>query len=55
MGCVDIILGIKVIWKENDIILSQSHYIERILTKYSFTNSKSNSTSFTPHIKLVCH
>ena len=36
MGEVDVILGIKVIRKTNEIILSQAHYVESLLKKYGF-------------------
>jgi hypothetical protein len=30
---VSIILGIKIIWKDNGIMLTQEHYVEKLLKK----------------------
>lgn len=34
LGKVNVILGTKVIRKDDDFILSQSHYIEKVLKKF---------------------
>jgi len=34
MGLADVILGIKIIRKENEIVLTQSHYIKKVLKKF---------------------
>ena len=40
MGEADVILGIKIIRRQNDIILSQAHYVESILRKYGHFDDK---------------
>ena len=46
MGLADVILGIKIIKNENGLVLTQSHYIEKILKKFYYYDCKSVSTPF---------
>ena len=55
MGCVDTILGIKVIKKDSSIILSQSHYVDQILHKFNFSNCRPSPTPISPNIKVTRH
>ncbi|KAL0556118.1 hypothetical protein IC582_004628 [Cucumis melo] len=48
----DIILGIKITRTENGIFLDQSHYIEKILKKYNYFDSKPAYTPYDPSVKL---
>ncbi|KAF5775122.1 putative RNA-directed DNA polymerase [Helianthus annuus] len=52
LGEVDTILGIKVKRAGSQISLSQSHYIEKILTKFQHLNIKEFNTPFDPSVKL---
>jgi len=52
MGLADVILGIKIIKNENGLVLTQSHYIEKILKKFNYYDCKSVSTPFDSNIRL---
>ena len=52
LGEVDVILNIKLIKSENEIILSQFHYMDKVLTRFGFMNCKSVATSYDPNVKL---
>ncbi|KAJ9551062.1 hypothetical protein OSB04_015107 [Centaurea solstitialis] len=52
LGEVDTILGIKVKRSESQFSLSQSHYIEKILTKFQHLNIKEFNTPFDSSMKL---
>ena len=52
LGEVDTILGIKVKRTGGQISLSQSHYIEKILTKFQHLNIKEFNTPFDSSVKL---
>ena len=52
LGEVDTILGIKVKRTDSQISLSQSHYIEKVLTKFQHLNIKEYNTPFDPSVKL---
>ena len=52
LGEVDTILGIKVKRTGSQISLSQSHYIEKILTKFQHLNIKEFNTPFKSNVKL---
>ncbi|KAI3815113.1 hypothetical protein L1987_14769 [Smallanthus sonchifolius] len=52
LGEVDTILGIKVKRTDGQISLSQSHYIEKVLTKFQHLNIKEFNTPFDPAVKL---
>ena len=48
----NVILGIKITRSKKEIFLDQSHYIEKILKKYNYFDSKPTCTSYNPSIKL---
>ena len=50
---VDIILGIKVKRNSGGYVLIQSHYIEKVLNKFSHLKIKETGTPFDPSIKLI--
>ena len=52
LGKTDVILGIKITKTENGIFLYQSHYIEKILKKYNYFNSKPTCTPYNSSVKL---
>nr|KAJ0190715.1 hypothetical protein LSAT_V11C800406370 [Lactuca sativa] len=52
LGEVDTILGIKVKRTGGQISLSQSHYIEKIMTKFQHLNIKEFNTPFDSSVKL---
>nr|KYP73871.1 Retrovirus-related Pol polyprotein from transposon TNT 1-94 [Cajanus cajan] len=52
LGVVDVILGIKLIKYHDGIVLTQSHYIEKLLRKFNYFDVKPVSTSFDSSIKL---
>ncbi|KAH9720235.1 hypothetical protein KPL70_006028 [Citrus sinensis] len=52
MGLADVILGIKILKNDNGIVLTQSHYIEKILKKFNYYDCKSVSTPFDSNIRL---
>jgi hypothetical protein len=53
LGVADVILGIKIVRNNNSIALCQSHYIEKILTKYGYMNSSPACTPYDPNMKLT--
>ena len=53
MGVADVILGMKITKISNGYALSQSHYIEKVLKKFSHLNIKEENTSIDPSVKLV--
>ncbi|TYK00058.1 hypothetical protein E5676_scaffold596G00040 [Cucumis melo var. makuwa] len=52
LGEADVILGIKIARTENGISLDQSHYIEKILKKYNYFESKPACTPYDSSVKL---
>jgi hypothetical protein len=48
MGEADVILNIKFIKNENVIILSQSHYVEKILSQFGYMNTQPSPTPYNP-------
>ncbi|KAA0038407.1 Retrovirus-related Pol polyprotein from transposon TNT 1-94 [Cucumis melo var. makuwa] len=52
LGEADVILGIKITRTENGIFLDQSHYIEKILKKYNYFDSKPAYTPYDSSVKL---
>jgi hypothetical protein len=46
LGEADVILNIKLNKNESGITLSQSHYVEKILSRFGFIDSKSSSTPY---------
>ena len=55
MGETDVILGIKIIRDGNRIKLSQSHYIEKILKRFSMLNKAPVYTPMEPSMKFAKH
>ena len=49
---IDVILGIKILQKDGDIMLMQSHYVEKLLKKFNYSDVKPVLTPFDPSIKL---
>ena len=48
----DVILNIKLIKGENGITLSQSHYVEKILSRFGYVDSKPSPTPYDPSVIL---
>jgi hypothetical protein len=48
LGQADVILDIKQIKNESGITLSQSHYVEKILSRFGFIDGKSSPTPYDP-------
>ncbi|GKU99886.1 hypothetical protein SLEP1_g12666 [Rubroshorea leprosula] len=53
MGAVDVIFGIKIHRDGDNLILSQSHYIEKVLKKFNFYDCAIVSTPFDPNVRLT--
>ena len=52
LGEADMILNIKLIKDENGITLSQSHYVEMILSRFDYVDSKPSPTPYDPIVIL---
>jgi hypothetical protein len=52
MGEADVILNIKVIKGENGITLTQYHYVEKVLSCFSYKESKPSPTPYDPSLIL---
>jgi hypothetical protein len=52
MGEADVILNIKLIKEENGITLTQSHYVEKILSHFGYKDSKPSPTPYDPSFVL---
>jgi hypothetical protein len=52
MGEADVILNIKLIKGENGITLTQSHYVEKILSRFSYKDIKLSPTPYDPSLIL---
>jgi hypothetical protein len=52
LGEADVILNIKLIKGENEIIMKQSHYVENILNRFGFSDSKASPTPYDHSLKL---
>jgi hypothetical protein len=52
LGEAYVILNIKLHKNENGITLSQSHYVEKIPSRFGFENSKSYPNPYDPSLKL---
>jgi hypothetical protein len=50
LGEADIILNIKLIKGENRITLTQSHYVEKVLSRFGYKDSKPSSTPYHPSL-----
>jgi len=46
LGPVDVILGIKLIKKNDGMSLTQSYYVEKLLKKFNYFDVKSVSTPY---------
>ena len=49
---VDVILNIKLIKEDSGITLSQSHYVEKVLSRFGFMDSKPSPTPYDPSVTL---
>jgi hypothetical protein len=52
LGEVDVILNIKLIKGENGITLTQSHYVEKVLSHFGYKGNKPSPTPYDPSIIL---
>jgi hypothetical protein len=52
LGETDVILNIKLIKGENGITLSQSFYVEKMLQRFGYKDSKSSPTPYDPSLIL---
>jgi hypothetical protein len=52
LGQADVILNIKLIKNESGINLSQSHYVEKILSRFGFIDGKYSPTPYDPSVIL---
>jgi hypothetical protein len=52
LGEVDVILNIKLIKEDSEITLSQSHYVEKVLSRFGFIDSKPSPTPYDPSLTL---
>jgi hypothetical protein len=52
MGETDVILNIKLIKGENVITLTQSYYVEKVLSHFSYKDSKPSPTPYDPNLIL---
>jgi hypothetical protein len=52
LGEADVILNIKQIKGENEITLSQSHYVEKMLNRFGYKDNKSTPTPYDPSLIL---
>jgi hypothetical protein len=52
LGEADVILNIKLIKEDSGITLSQSHYIEKVLSWFGFIDSKPSPTPYDPSVTL---
>jgi hypothetical protein len=52
LGEVDVILNIKLTKTENEITLTQSHYMEKVSNHFGYKDSKPSSTPYNPSLKL---
>ena len=52
LGVADVILGIKITRTPDEISLSQSHYVEKMIERFKDHGIKENTNPFLPHIHL---
>jgi hypothetical protein len=52
MGKADVILNIKLIKGWNGITLTQSHYVEKVLSRFGHKDSKPSPTPYDPSLAL---
>ncbi|KAL0342610.1 UNVERIFIED_CONTAM: hypothetical protein Scaly_1923600 [Sesamum calycinum] len=53
MGNADVILGIKLIHSTDGTIISQSHYVEKIIEKFGYQNSRIAKTPYDFSVALL--
>jgi hypothetical protein len=52
LGEADVLLNIKLIKEESGITLSQSHYVEKVLSRFGYIDSKPSPTPYNPSVTL---
>jgi hypothetical protein len=52
MGDADVILNIKLIKVKNEITLTQSHYVEKVLSRFGYKDSKPSPTPYDSSLVL---
>jgi len=52
LGVADVILGIKIIRTSDEISLSQSHYMDKVIERFKDHRIKENTNLFLSHIHL---
>jgi hypothetical protein len=52
LGEADVILNIKLIKKDSWITFSQYHYVEKVLSRFGFMDSKPSPTPYDPSVTL---
>ncbi|XP_043817370.1 uncharacterized protein LOC122725021 [Manihot esculenta] len=52
MGEANVILGVRIIRKNDSLMLSQQHYVEKLLRKFGHFNIKPVSTPYNPNCQL---
>jgi hypothetical protein len=52
LGQADVILNIKLIRDESGITLTQSHYVEKVLSRFGYIDSKPSPTPYDPSVTL---
>jgi hypothetical protein len=52
LGVPDVILNIKLIKGENEITLTQSHYVKKVLSHFGYKESKPSPTPYDPSLIL---
>src|SRR4051812_37190983 len=52
LGEADVILNIKLINNENGITSTQSHYVEKVMSRFGFNDGKTSPTSYDPSLTL---
>lgn len=52
LGEADVIMKIKLIKNESGITLTQSHYVEKILSRFGYIDRKSSRTPYDPSVTL---
>jgi hypothetical protein len=52
LGEADVILNIKLIKEESEITLSQSHYVEKVLSRFGYMDRKPSPTPYDPSVTL---
>jgi hypothetical protein len=52
LGEADVILNIKLIKGENEITLTQSHYVEKVLSRFGYKDRKPSPTPYDPSLIL---